>query len=218
MRLLNRPFLHLVSVDGDLDLKVAMGDGPATPTAGIAGYETVARRRRKAMTAFAGLEPFQQDVPVLLDGYADNESVERQLERLEEFGGATRFKAEGPIHRSGEVYVMGDEPDFGEAIRNPRGVLVRQRLTLKLMEYVPATYAGKKRDTRRAGRVSQQAIPLTYDTMDGDTLWMIAAKFYGPFGAAANWKRIGKLNGISDPWRKLPGGRRIILPTEREED
>jgi len=213
MRLLARPFLHLVSVSGDLDLKLAMGDGPATPTAGMAGYETISRVRRKAMTAFVGIEPFQQDVPVLLDGYADNESIERALEKLEEFGGRTQFRAEGPIHRPGDVYVMGDEPEYGEAIRNQHGTLVRQRLTLKLMEFVPATYAGKKRDTRKAGKIAA-AIPLTYTTMAGDTLWAITVKFFGAFEAAGNWKRLGKLNGISDPWRVLPKGRTIVLPSD----
>lgn len=207
MRLLNRPFLHLVSVDGNLDLKVAMGDGPATPTAGMAGYETVQREHRKAMTAFRGLEPFQQDVPVLLDGYADNESIERPLAKLLEFGGATKFRAYGPIHRDGDVYVMGEDPEWGEAIRAPDGTLVRQRLTLKLMEYVSANLAGQ-RAGGKAGKLGS-AIPLTYTTVEGDTLAKIANKLWHEW---KRWKEIGMLNGISDPHRPLPVGRVLVLP------
>jgi LysM domain len=207
MRLLNRPFLHLISVDGSLDLKLAMGDGPATPTAGMAGTEVVSRRRRKGMTTFAGLEPFQQDVPVLLDGYADNESIERQLGKLEEFGGATRFKALGPIHHPGEIYRMGDEPEYGEAIRSSDGTLVRQRLTLKLMEDVPVA-AGKRGSGKKVGKLGS-AIPLTYTTVAGDTLGKIANKLWREWD---RWKEIGVLNGIDDPHRVLKAGRTLILP------
>ncbi len=203
---MSRPQLHLLSMDGQLDLKLSMGDGPATPTAGLAGYETVSRVRRKAMTAFSGLEPFQQDVPVMLDGFREDRSIERQLERLEEFGGSTRFHAYGPIHREGDVYVFGDEPEYGDAIRAEDGTLVRQRLTLKLMEFVAADIAG-----RRVGRGRTDVgpgRPVAYTTVAGDTAGKIAHKLYHDW---TRWKEFGPKNGIKDPHKVLPAGRTLTL-------
>lgn len=202
---MSRPQLHLISLDKQLDLKLNMGDGPATPTAGLAGYETVSRVRKKAMTAFKGLEPFQQDVPVMLDGFREDRSIERQLERLEEFGGSTRFHAYGPIHREGDVYVFGDEPEYGDAIRAEDGTLVRQRLTLKLMEFVAADVAGRRVSR---GRELGPSRPVAYTTVEGDYLALIAHKLYHD---ESRWQEIGRKNKIRDPYRVLPVGRTLTL-------
>lgn len=202
---MSRPQLHLVAVDGSIDLKMSMGDGPATPTAGLSGYESIKRIRRKSMTAFVGTEPFAQDVPVMLDGFRENRSIERQLERLEEFGGSTRFRAYGPIHHEGDVYVFGDEPEYGDAIRAEDGTLLRQRLTLKLEEYVPAVIAG----TRRGGREAVgQAQPVEYTTRKGDTLEKIAFRLYHD---KSRWKEIARKNGLTDPLKRFPAGKKLKL-------
>lgn len=206
---MSRPQLHLISVDGDLDLRLNMGDGPATPTQGFSGYETVNRVRRVGMTAFVGTQPFAQDVPVMLDGFGENRSIERQLERLEEFGGATIFRAFGPIHRpsneSGLRYIFGDEPEFGEAIRAEDGTLIRQRLTLKLEQFVSADQAGKKQEPKIG---VGKAIPLTCTTRKGDTLEKIAFRLYHD---ASRWKEIAKLNGLHGAHRVLPPGKELRL-------
>lgn len=202
----DRPQLHLISTDKQLDLHLNMGDGPATPTAGFSGYETISRVRRTAMTSFIGTQPFAQDVPVMLDGYRENRSIERQLEKLLEFGGRTKFHAFGPIHREGEIYVFGDEPEFGEAIRAEDGTLIRQRLTLKLEEFVSPDLAGRKKHEGKMGLAD--AVPLEYVTRKGDTLEKIAFRLYHD---ASRWKEIGRLNDIHDPHRVLPAGRHLTL-------
>jgi hypothetical protein len=185
-----------------------MCDGPATPTAGYAGWEDVSRVNRRAMTSFQGLPTFQQDVPIMLDGYREGRVVERPLEEVLSLGGNSIFTADGPIFESGSRFIFGDEPEFGEMIRNTAGALLRVRLVLKLKRYVPADEIGRRVKPKRG---LNNAIPLTYTTVKGDTLWEIAAKFYGVFEASANWQRIGKLNGITDPYRVLPAGRTIKL-------
>jgi hypothetical protein len=205
-----RPQLHLVSVDHKLDLKLNMGDGPATPTAGFSGHETISRIRRKGMTSFIGVQPFAQDVPVLLDGFRENRSIEPQLERLLEFGGATKFRAYGPIHHEGDVYVFGDEPEFGtipsvDVIRAEDGTLLKQRLVLKLEEFVPANEAGRKKEGKMG---LSDAVPLEYVTVQGDTLAKVAHKLYHDW---TRWKEIGRKNGIHDPHKVLPAGKTLIL-------
>lgn len=205
---MSRPQLHLICDDPKVDLKVNMGDGPATPTAGFAGREVVPRNQRKGMTSFVGTEPFQQDVPVLLDGYRENRSVERALEQLLSLGGNAVFKAYGPIHREGIDYVFGEDPEFGtepgkEVIRAQDGTLLRQALTLKLMEYVPATVIGHRHKMDIG-----QAVPVSYRTKQGDTLIKVAQAVYHDW---RRWKEIGQKNGITDPHRVLPAGMPLTL-------
>lgn len=206
---MSHPQLHLICDNPQVDLKVNMGDGPATPTAGFAAREVIQRNQRKGMTAYAGPSPFQQDVPVLLDGYRENRSVERTLEQLLSLGDDAVFKAYGPIHREGIDYVFGEEPEFGtepgkEVIRAGDGTLLRQALTLKLMEYVPATVVGHPHHKMGIG----QAVPVSYRTKQGDTLIKIAQAVYHDW---RRWKEIGQKNGISDPHRVLPAGKELRL-------
>lgn len=197
--------LHIVCSDPNVDLKVQMGDGPATPSAGLASWEVVERVEGKGITDQIGAPPFQQDVPVFLDGYAKGNSVQRQLKELESLGGEDPavFRAFGPIHRSGIRYVYGGEPDYGEAIRDNDGTLLRQRLTLKLMEFVdPDVIRRRKKHRDRMG--IGQAKALTYTVRAGDTLQKIAAALYGDW---KEWKSLGAKNGIRDPYKKLEPGR-----------
>lgn len=201
--------LHLTCRNPPVDIEVSLGEGPATPTSGYSGWEDVPRVNRRAMTSFQGLPTFQQDVPIMLDGYREGRSVERELEQVLSLGGNVIFTATGPmIFESGRRFVFGDEPEFGEMIRNTAGALLRVRLVLKLKRYVAADEAGRKEKSKRG---VDDAVPLTYTTPGGETLWEIVAKFFGIFEASANWKRIGKLNQITDPYRTLPAGRTIKL-------
>lgn len=203
-----------------LKLEMHMGDGPATPTAGVAGWEEVQRIERPAMTSFNGLPAFQQDVPIMLDGFAEGESVEPKLRKLLSLKHAV-FVAEGPIFESGSRFVFGDEPEYGEMIRRTDGTLVRVRLTLKLMKFVRPDLAGHEPRKHHKGKSERErtgapvktgetpAPRLSFTTGAGDTLAKIAIKV---FGEQARWKEIGKLNGISDPYRKLPAGKVLKLP------
>lgn len=203
----SHPQLRLRAAKAEVDVTVDMGDGPATPTGGFAGWEEVARVGRRAMTAFNGLPAFAQDVPILIDGYREGRSVERQLQAVLALGGAVVFTAVGPIHRSGGRFVFGDEPEFTEQVRaEGTTALIRVRMVLKLTEYVPAAVVGEKKKPHVA---LGEAIPLEYTVRQGDTLVNIAGRLYP--GEAARWKQIGEKNGISDPHKKLKPGMELIL-------
>lgn len=201
--------LRLIASNPAVDIEVPMGDGPATPTAGYAGWEEVQRIERRAMTSFNGLPAFQQDVPIMLDGWREDRSIERQLEELEKLGGNVVFRAIGPIFRSGSRFVFGDEPEFGEMIRASDETLLRVRVTLKLMEFVRPDLAGTK---PRPKHSVEMGIPLEY-TVHGedDTLAKIALALYHDRSRAIV---IGRLNGITDVHKKLKIGRTLRLPVE----
>lgn len=201
--------LRLVASSPAVDVEVPMGDGPATPTAGYAGWEEVQRIERRAMTSFQGLPTFQQDVPIMLDGWREDRSIERKLEEIEQLGGNVVFRAIGPIFRSGSRFVFGDEPEYGEMIRASDETLLRVRMTLKLMEYVAPNLAGKKPKGKAAVGAG---VPLEYTVHgDDDTLAKIAYILYHDRSRAIV---IGRLNGISDVHKKLKVGRKLKLPAE----
>jgi nucleoid-associated protein YgaU len=204
--------LRLTCTDPKVDISVQMGDGPATPTAGVSSWEIIDRVEGKSITDRASVQPFSQDVPVLLDGYAKDNSVQRQLDELLSLGGEDPgvFRAYGPIHRPGIHYIYGGEPDFGEVIRDDDGTLLRQRLTLKLTEFVRPDVLGKKKRKKPGERgLLGQAQALTYTVKAGDTVARIAHKLWGNW---KRWREIADLNGIRDPYAKLQPGRVLKLP------
>lgn len=208
--------LRLVCPDPKVDIRVEMGDGPATPSAGAAGWEVTARAGgRRSITTRTSPPPFQQDVPVFLDGFRQRRSVQRQLDAILSLGDsyAEPFRAHGPIHRDGGLFVFGGEPDFGEAIRDDdeNNTLIRQRLTLKLMVYTrPDVVRERRRRRRSGGRIAHNvAVGGTYTTKKGDTLQSIAADLYNDDWR--EWRSIANKNGLSDPNRKFPAGKVLRL-------
>ena len=198
--------LRLIAAKPNVDITVDMGDGPATPTAGYAGWEEVPRIKRRALTAFNGLPAFQQDVPILIDGFGEGRDVERQVEAVLSLGAAVIFTAEGPIYHSGAKFVFGAEPEFTEQVRDTDETLLRVRMVLKLMGKGSLEGTGAKRETPSEG---SKGFPLEYVVTAGaDTLHKIAALLYQE---PSKWKELGEKNGISDPYKKLKVGRRLTL-------
>ncbi len=204
-----------------IDIMVRLGDGPATPTAGFASWEVVDRVEGKGVTDRVGAPPFQQDVPIFLDGYAKDNSIQGQLNTLLRLGGpdAVPFRCTGPIHKPHLRYVFGGEPEFGEAIRDDSeddGRLLRQRVTLHLLEYVsPDTIRRRKRKIGISNAVVashamglSDAVPLSATVRAGDNLQTIVARELGDWTL---WQEVGRKNGIRDPFKKLDPGRVIRL-------
>jgi nucleoid-associated protein YgaU len=210
--------LRLVCPDPKVDIRVQMGDGPATPTAGYAGWEVTARAGgRRGVTTRTSPPPFQQDVPIFLNGLGKDNSIQGQLDAILSLGAedAAPFKVWGPIHRGdGRLWVFGGEPEFGEAIRDDdeENTLLRQRLTIKLMQYVRPEVARERKRRRRNRGVGAiggaVAVGGTYTTRAGDTLQSIAANLFGDW---RRWREIGNKNGLTDPGRKLPAGKVLKL-------
>lgn len=120
-----------------------IGDGPATITGGFDGqWETVSRPKRAALTRYVGRDPITQDVPLLIDGFAAERNIQGLVDAWlywQTLTGPdnhpTVWKVHGPIHYPRKRWVIADI-QFGDALRDARGELVRQEVTLKLMEFV----------------------------------------------------------------------------------
>src|SRR5262245_22666969 len=98
-----------------IDIRVPMGNGPATITGGLGGYEVVERHDNVGVTDWSKQQPITQDVPLLLNGYEAGRSVEREWNTIKRLGlrsSADRrppvFTVEGPIEFPHKRWVLPD--------------------------------------------------------------------------------------------------------------
>ena len=194
-------------------LRFDMGDGPAVLTQGFGGmWETVSRSQRVAITRFVGGDPVGQDIPIFLDGFRTNQSVQRQLNGLLRqsvpSGGdaPTIWRINGPIFFPGKRWIVMDI-EFGESLRDRKSGLVRQAATLKLVEYVPPDQI----KIRRRRTIAPRGKSRVYTARKGDTLRSVARRIYGNGGLA---KQLGKAQSkpIRDVGKRLDPGTKIRLP------
>jgi nucleoid-associated protein YgaU len=207
-----RPARRVAGNSGE-QVRFDMGDGAAQITQGFGGmWETVSRSQKVAMTRFVGGDPVGQDVPIFLDGFRDDRSVQRELNRLlrqsipDRQGAPTIWRITGPIHFPAKLWILADI-EFGDAIRDPKKGLVRQQATLKLLEYVPPDQI----KIRRRRTITPRGKKRFYTSRSGDTLRAVARRFYGDGSLA---KQLGKLQEkpIRDMGKRLDPGTKIRLP------
>lgn len=199
-----------------------LGDGYPTESA-PSGWGIVARPKRKGLTTWAGQDPATLTVPILLDGYADNRSVERDINTLRSMmrfrtkrGETPLVKIAGPVPRTRNEWVLADI-QYGEEIRRQKdGRRVRAFMQLTFLEYVPGDVMVKDKSPAKAAQDRQKtkkgepskASGKTYRIKSGDTLSRIAVRFLGDAG---RWREIARLNNIRDP-RRLKVGAKIRIP------
>lgn len=87
-------------------------------------------------------------------------------------------------------------------------------LTVTLREYkfksalaALAELAGEVSCSHGCSRQDERSLPAAYTVKKGDTLWDIAARFYGD---GTKWRTLAERNGVSNP-RKLQIGRILSL-------
>lgn len=87
-------------------------------------------------------------------------------------------------------------------------------LTVTLREYkfksalaALAELAGEVSCSHECSRQDERSLPAAYTVKKGDTLWDIAARFYGD---GTKWRTLAERNGVSNP-RKLQIGRILSL-------
>lgn len=206
---MSRPEIQLWAVGQKARLRLPLGDGPATITGGHGGWEVLGRPGKVGSTRYAGTAPLQQDIPILLDGFAGDRSVQGQVNRLIELsrpqGGKRppRVKVAGPVHRTSLVWVIEDI-QWGGALRRPGVGLVRQELTLQLLQFVRSDRIGQRARPRATSEWGHRVVTVKR----GDTWRRLAVEYLRD---ASKWKQIAELNDKkpNDPNVKLKPGRRV---------
>lgn len=198
-----------------------LGDGEAQLTQGFGGWESISRPQRVAITRFTGTDPLGQDIPILIEsaGGLNGLSIEGRIKDLiynarakSDGYPSTVYRMQGPVWYTEKRWIIADI-DWGEQLRSRYGWPVRQRATLKMLEFVnPDTIKVRRRPVRvvykpKVGKGEDRRIRAS----GKQNLRQIAKKYYGTARVA---KELGKRQKppIRDPMKKLNKGRLIRLP------
>jgi hypothetical protein len=236
------PVNYVVIRSSTASVSALLDDTTATITDGYGGWQEVQRARRTAYVDWPGKNTLKMTFGIVFDGFADDGDVSGAVKRLESMalpgGGTTK----PPI-----VHIVGAVPhteldwviskiDWGETLRNSRGIMVRQKMTITFWQFVPediivkSPAAKNKNKNKTAGQKGQSERVFTRDTYGyvpdpaanavaatlyvtqaGDTLTSIAASQLGDW---QRWTEIADLNNLADPFAEFAGGEHIKVPSE----
>jgi len=216
----------------NFDFSVPLGEGPATIAGGGAEYEEGRRPKADAVTLFTGNALLRIEVPVLLDKWQTaHQHPEQKVDVWDEVqqilnlcSGFDRadppdFVAEGPIPYSGHRWVM-ELPEWGAGLRHRDGRLLRQALTLRLLQFNDATTIKVRKGPKGPLEVGPAvgdgaAAGSATKLKKAESLLEIGARVYGDPGYAY---ALGRVNNIRDVRRKIPAGEVVLLPSKGELD
>lgn len=189
---------------------IPLGNGPALVTAGGARFEQTERAERKSLSDYQGDDLIEMDVPVFFDGWRGQIPIEADLWWVTglAFGHDGKpppnFRALGPIPHTEKRWVM-HPAEWGDGERGASGLLVRQAITLKLLEWEDPSQINLHRS-----KVEQlHNKPRTVTLPRPMTCVEIAAHYLQD---PHRGKEVAKLNGLHDPTKKLPKGSKVKIP------
>lgn len=205
-----------------LSVTAFLGPEPPKMTGGYGGWEKTARPRRQALTHWVGREPLQQAINIVFDKFRDTESVELDIQKLEQMALPWHRGDEPPVIRihndegidgaalHTELPWVIDNIDWGDSNRTQKGFRSRQEAIVHLLRHVPDEYVKPatppKRNRRKKSRKNRRSqsplalpflsAPILYVVRDGDTLTSIAARELGDYRL---WTELADANGLRDP-------------------
>lgn len=151
-------WVRVTSADPPLQVTVRLSDERPTIDSGYGGWDEIARPRRSPITTYKGSPGLHLTLPLLLDGWAQGRSVEREIAVLERMGQRTASDGEPPrlrvIARGAAIphqerrWVI-NEIAWGDALMNRDGNRVRQQVTLSLIEYVEDVHLAERSAAKR---------------------------------------------------------------------
>jgi nucleoid-associated protein YgaU len=162
------------------------------------------------------------DLPILLDGYINNASVEARCTALERMARPPQILDEPPI-----VTIDGSVPhsdltwvinaiSWDDTFYSTTGQRIRQYATISLLRYVAddrvqqGTAASRARSKAAVvgSKSGTSGIPTPWVVKQGDTLQYIALMRLKDY---KRWTEIAKLNKIRDP-KTIKVGDRLRIP------
>lgn len=198
--------------------------GPTDSTHGGMGWDWQATDRagRKGLVTAGGQKLRTLEFPGLVVGYASHQqSIDAVLILLERIANLKSRVAISYSRPERGVWVLTGLSFNVTARQAGSNTPTRATVDLTFLEYVPLTpVIGPARPKAVSVTAPARPKPATtssgvvsavgrYTTVgDNQTLWSIAARFYGN---GALWPRIADANGIRDP-KKLTAGTRLRIP------
>jgi hypothetical protein len=161
-------WVRVSSSDPPLNITARLSDSRPDVASGYGGWNEVTRPWRPPITTYQAPPALHLTLPILLDGYAQGVSVERDIAQLQHMSTATASDGATPRVRvyatgsavpySDRTWVVGDLT-WGDAEMDVRGNRTRQQVTLTLYEYVEDVYMTEKSAAQR--RRSAKKVPKT---------------------------------------------------------
>jgi len=187
---------------------VRRGDGAPTVTGGGGRWEVTERPRRTSAVRWTGNDPYTMEVPVLFDGWSDNDSVEADIALLNNMRRARNnadlvppptVLVDGAVPVKGARWVCTDIAWGSNVIWHTVGdnyFRYRQDAVVHLLQYVEV-------DKFVVKKPAQVTVP--HKIKSGETLASIAKKH------GVSKKDIQKANNIRDP-KKIKPGQTLKIP------
>lgn len=189
--------------------------------AATGGWTVQERPKRKGSTEWTSQNPYAMSLPIMFDGFAEDRSVEAEIEVLRRImrvplpprNEPAVVKVEGPVPMTRLRWVIQDMA-AGPEIRREDGQRIRANFVLSLVEYVPVDLLIQTKASPAAAaqqRAQTSGAPTsskTYTVKAGDTLGGVAQWHLGDRN---RWPEIAKLNGIRDP-KRLQIGTVLRIP------
>jgi hypothetical protein len=154
-------WVRISSKDPPLSVTARLAEERPNVESGFGGWEEVARPRKSPITTWQGSPAIRLTLPILLDGWARNVSVEGDIRDIQKMGRPVAENREPPhvrIEATGsaipylnKVWVIS-ELSWGDALMNKRGNRVRQQVTLSLLEFVHDVYLTERSAANRRRR------------------------------------------------------------------
>lgn len=194
--------------DPSANLILALGAESPKITGGVGGWEITGRPRQVSMTTWAGVEPFQVALSVMLDGYAAGRSVESELRTLVAIARGDGESQPGLCRVTGIALPVDrwviEAMEVGDALLGSDGERTRQPLTLTLREYVPPSYLQLRRSATQGAKGKTKVI----SSRKGDTPAAIARR------QRCAWTAIRDLNlaTVHKASQVLKTGTRLRVP------
>lgn len=212
---------RIIPVDDGFTPVEAFLDGVCIPTgSGYGGLSVTPRDGQTGLVEFTGTEPVRYTLPILLDGWADRQSIQDPFNALLNMAGG--FNTDRPT----QVSVIGSVPPAVDASVRQRtwwiesltpsadktlygpdsdgdSRLMRQAATLVLLAPVDPVFVQAPVKKAQAKKGKSKA-PVYVVARSGDTLLTIAAR------NRKKWQDLALLNGIRDP-ASVHRGQRIRI-------
>jgi hypothetical protein len=225
---------RLTADDNDsLSLLCELGTSVPQITQGYPEWEEVERPKRISLTDWRGFKPLAIELPLWLDDFANDSSVEDAVDILEALAGRGRRRQRAPgsgdyiepprviVDTHGVMpydaqafpdmrWVITDlDWDDDAAITNDHGNRVRAPVAVHLLQYVTDTRLQDRAFAARARtNAKRRGQHGQYTVKAGDTLPGIARR---KLGDAGRWPEIARLNNIRDP-RAIRAGAVLKIP------
>jgi len=199
-------YYRIVRLDTKTD-RLVLRDAASPKLVSVGGrWNVVNRPRRVSFTSWEGSDPYRMDLPILMDGWDDIESVQDDIHFINELR-----LAQDPFVPPPQIRVYGALPvssdisggwvvesiDFGDnVIWHESGYRLRQDAVLHLLQYIPV----------KSLEIKPGSTAHMHTVKPGETLKSISKDEYG---TTQYWSAIKNANGIRDG-KKLP--KKLKIP------